>query len=355
MQDAQRFLNESELFARLKQESKLAVVGKLRRSTFEADATICEEGDRADAMYLIVAGEVAALQKMGWGYRLLRKLGPGDAVGEMALLGDDSRTATLKCITRTECLSLDKDIFRWLLDSDPTFAQSAALVLSKRLSSLGRSTSDDLLKAYHALICSMAVLADSRDKETGAHIARTRNYCSLLAERLRSVDGYGEAIDAAFVESIYQVSPLHDIGKVAIPDSILQKPGKLDASEFEAIKKHPSAGSRAIEAVLEECDLDIFKMARHICLHHHERWDGAGYPKGLVGADIPIEARIMAIADVYDALLSPRVYKPAFSPSESAAQIEHGSGTQFDPVMVRVFIDHLAEFESIYENQRGDV
>jgi len=352
MEDLKKILSSGELFSNLKTDSINRVISRLKRETFEEGSIICAEGDIGDRLYLIVSGEVAALQKMGWGNRELRRLGENEVVGEMALITRDTRSATIKALTRTECLTLDQSDFTWLLENDPHLAQRTALVLSKRLSSLGQKMSSDLLRAYRALMFSMVKLADSRDKETGAHIERTRNYCAFLAEKLKSVPRYSNEINSDFVDSIYDVSPLHDIGKVSVPDAILLKPGKLDAAEFEIIKTHTTAGADALKMVLKACDQDIFKMAYNICLNHHEKWDGSGYPEGLAGEKIPLEARIMAIADVYDALLTQRVYKPAFSYAQTAQEIQKSAGTHFDPYMVEVFTGNIREFEAIHKQMK---
>jgi len=199
--------------------------------------------------------------------------------------------------------------------------------------------------AVHA----MASLAEARDNETGNHLLRTKNYVRLLAEELSARGHYTAQLNPAYIDRLYKSAPLHDIGKVAIPDSILQKAGKLTAEEFEIMKTHTTLGYEAIcnaEQALG-MDLNFFDCAKDIALYHQEKWDGSGYPQGLFGEAIPLSARLMAVADVYDALISERVYKKAFSHQKAVIIIEDGRGKHFDPVMVDVFLQIQTEVQGI--------
>lgn len=194
----------------------------------------------------------------------------------------------------------------------------------------------------------MASLAETRDNETGNHIRRTQNYVKLLAETLRHHDDFKEALDSdRVIDLLYKSAPLHDIGKVGIADNILLKPGKLDDDEFVVMKTHAQLGGLAIEKAegeLGEAIHDVLggqsflHFAREIANYHHEKWDGSGYPEGLKGDDIPLSARLMAVADVYDALISKRVYKPAFPHEKAVSIIKDGSGSHFDPRIVEAFL-----------------
>jgi putative two-component system response regulator len=148
------------------------------------------------------------------------------------------------------------------------------------------------------------------------------------------------------------LSPLHDIGKVAVPDAILLKPDRLTAEEFEIMKTHTTAGAAAFQKVIEQCKAEVFVMAQRICLHHHEKWDGTGYPSHLAGDAIPLEARIMAMADVYDALLSKRVYKLPMSYAATLEEFRKSSGTFFDPVMTEIMIENIQLFEDIHRSHK---
>lgn len=194
----------------------------------------------------------------------------------------------------------------------------------------------------------LAKLAESRDPETGAHLERVQRYAQRLSQRLQTMGRYEDVIDAEFVRLIYLTSPLHDIGKVAIPDSVLLKPGRLTTEEFEVMKTHTLRGAETLAAALAECPEAAFlEMARDIALSHHERYDGSGYPHGLAGERIPLAARIVAIADVYDALTSKRVYKDAMSHDEAVSIIQQETGAHFDPVIVEAFLAERETFRQI--------
>ena len=206
----------------------------------------------------------------------------------------------------------------------------------------------ELALTQEVTIYSLANLAETRDPETGGHILRTQRYLKALAEKLAQVPGYKEALDERTIDLLFKSAPLHDIGKVGVADSILLKPGKLTAEEFEEMKKHTVYGRNALRVAEEKLGNNSFmRYARQIAYSHHEKWDGTGYPRGLSGDDIPISGRIMAIADVYDALISKRVYKPPFSHAKAIAIIEKDSGSHFDPVMVMHFMTIAEDFRQI--------
>lgn len=199
-------------------------------------------------------------------------------------------------------------------------------------------------------IFTLAKLAESRDPETGEHLQRVRNYCRVIASHLQESAKFRGQVDDEYVGLIYQTSPLHDIGKVAIPDRILLKPGPLTAEEFEIMKTHTVHGAATLDAALKEYPGTSFlEMARDIALGHHEKYDGRGYPRGLAGEEIPLSARIMALADVYDALTSRRVYKEAFSHDKARSIIVEGAGKHFDPAMVEIFLVHERQFIELRE------
>jgi putative two-component system response regulator len=189
-------------------------------------------------------------------------------------------------------------------------------------------------------IMAMASLAETRDNETGNHIRRTQHYVRALALELRKQPKFAAALDDAQIELLFKSAPLHDIGKVGIPDAILLKPGKLTPDEFEVMKSHCRLGRDAIvaaEALLEE-PVSFLEYAREIAYSHQEKWDGTGYPEGLAGERIPLSARLMAVADVYDALISRRVYKPSLPHDQAMAIIREGRGKHFDPDVVDAFL-----------------
>lgn len=198
------------------------------------------------------------------------------------------------------------------------------------------------------MISGLASVIESRDLETGKHITRTRNYVKILAEDAKKEGVYDDTIDERFITLLYTLSPLHDLGKIVIPDSILQKPGKLTKEEYEIMKGHAESGKAVVAQVLDGvANEDYLRFAQEIAVGHHEWWDGSGYPKGIKGDQIPLSARIMAIADVYDALVSERCYKKPIPHDEAVRIIKEESGTHFDPQLVKVFLSHQDEFKEV--------
>lgn len=209
----------------------------------------------------------------------------------------------------------------------------------------------ELVHTQDVTIYGMAVLAETRDNETGQHIMRTQFYVKALAEVLATTPEYRDVLDSDHIDLLFKSAPLHDIGKVGIADSILLKPGKLTTEEFEEMKKHTTYGRDAIvksEVALGSKDTTSFlTLASEIAYSHHEKWDGSGYPQGLCGEDIPLAGRLMAIADVYDALISKRVYKDAFSHEKAVAIITDGKGSHFDPHLLEIFLEIQETFRQI--------
>ena len=193
---------------------------------------------------------------------------------------------------------------------------------------------EQLMAAQTATITAFCALAEARDNETGNHIRRTQHYVRMLAEELRSHPRFRQYLSDEVIQLLFKSAPLHDVGKVAIPDAILLKPGRLTDEEREIMKHHCLAGRDAIVAAarqLDDGDSAFLGYAAEIAYNHHERWDGKGYPRGLAGEEIPISARLMAVADVYDALISRRVYKEACPHEESMEIMVAERGTHFDP------------------------
>ena len=220
------------------------------------------------------------------------------------------------------------------------------LKIQSKLENLVDERTDELELTKNAIVFGLAKLAESRDSATGEHLDRIRKYVTILATDLQSI--YEEEIDSDFIKILAIASSLHDIGKVGIPDSILLKPGRLTTLERSIMQKHTVIGGECIEAIGHKLgDNDFLEIAREVAYWHHEHWDGGGYPHKLSGDDIPISARIVAVADVYDALTSRRPYKRAMSHVESRAVVVSGSGQMFDPEVVAAFLRHEAEFQQI--------
>ena len=200
-----------------------------------------------------------------------------------------------------------------------------------------------------ATVLAMSAMVETRDNETGNHILRTQRYVRCLADRLRTHPRFAAQLDEDSIVLICKSAPLHDIGKVGIPDHILLKPGKLSADEFEVMKRHAALGRDAIERAERALgmELDFLRPAKEIAHSHHEKWDGSGYPQGLAGEAIPLAARLMAVADVYDALISRRVYKAPFSHEIALQTMREGRGTHFDPDMLDAFAADHEEFHAI--------
>lgn len=206
------------------------------------------------------------------------------------------------------------------------------------------------LESRDVTIFALAKLAESRDLETGSHLDRIRDYCRILCDYLVEHGPYVGEIDGDYARMVYLTSPLHDIGKVGVPDSILLKPGKLTAEEFEVMKQHAKIGSETLDAALQaRPDAQFLRMARDIARSHHEKFDGSGYPFGLKGQEIPLCGRIVALADVYDALTTKRIYKSALNHEESRAIILEGSGKHFDPAIVDAFLKTESKFVRVRE------
>ncbi len=206
----------------------------------------------------------------------------------------------------------------------------------------------DLVRSLHSSATSMALVANTHDQETGEHLIRTKKYVKLLAIQLYKKGLYPDLITPHQIELISEAAPLHDIGKVGISDNILKKPGKLTTDEFEIMKTHSKLGADIITQSLAYYEHNpLLEIAHNIALYHHERWDGKGYPKGLKEHEIPIEAQLMSIADVYDALISKRRYKEAFTYEKAESIIISERGKAFNPILVDIFIEQKEKFKSI--------
>ncbi|AFA48536.1 response regulator [Acetobacterium woodii] len=194
----------------------------------------------------------------------------------------------------------------------------------------------------------LASLAEYRDPETGGHINRTKNYVKILSKKLSTYEKFKDILNEEMIQVFYNSAPLHDIGKIGIRDDILLKPGKLTKEEFEEMKKHTTIGYETLHiAALKLGENSFLRQAMDFARYHQEKWDGTGYPDGLAGDEIPIAGRVMAIADVYDALISKRIYKPSFTHKKAVEIINEGRGLHFDPIMVDAFGEVNEEFRQI--------
>ena len=208
---------------------------------------------------------------------------------------------------------------------------------------------ESMLKMHNNLILGMATMVESRDNSTGGHIKRTSAGVRILVEEMRAMGD--QRLTATFCKNLIQAAPMHDLGKIAVDDAILRKPGRFEPEEFAKMKEHAAEGARIVNAILENvADPAFHKLAVNVAHYHHERWDGSGYPEKLSGEAIPFEARIMAVADVYDALVSKRVYKDSFSFEKANTIIMEGMGSQFDPGLEKVFVAARPKLEAYYKS-----
>ncbi|MCR5251989.1 MAG: HD-GYP domain-containing protein [Lachnospiraceae bacterium] len=215
--------------------------------------------------------------------------------------------------------------------------------------------SENTMKMQDGLINTMADLVENRDSDTGSHVQKTSAYVKIIVEGLKMKGYYSETITHKFISDVVRSAPLHDIGKINIPDDVLNKPGRLNQEEYEIMKTHTVAGKKIMEKAIETVGGENYLMeARNMAAYHHERWDGTGYPEKLRDEEIPLSARIMAVADVFDALTSRRVYKPAFPLEKAVRIIEEGSGKQFDPKCVEVFLEAMPLVRDVLKKYNGD-
>ncbi|MDR1798137.1 MAG: response regulator [Clostridiales Family XIII bacterium] len=219
---------------------------------------------------------------------------------------------------------------------------------NEHLEDLVKSKTDQILELQNAVLSTVANLVEFRDGVTGGHIERTERFVDLLVHNMKDEGVYEDVLDGWDLETLISSAKLHDVGKIGISDLILNKPGKLTEEEFDIMKLHPEIGVRALKQIEKDApDHNFLKYATRIAGSHHEKWDGSGYPFGLKGDDIPLEGRLMAIADVYDALISARPYKRPFNTEEAKQIIEEGRGTHFDPALVDVFHKIADEFANV--------
>jgi len=208
----------------------------------------------------------------------------------------------------------------------------------------------ELTRYHEEMIMGFATLVENKDGSTGGHIKRTTAYVKLLAEELRAKGYYRDVLTKDYVENLCLAAPMHDVGKIAVPDMILQKPGRLTEGEFEVIKQHTEQGGKIVQETFGHLEnKEYTKMAYEVARYHHEKWNGKGYPEGLAGEEIPLCARIMAVADVFDAVSEKRCYRAAMPMNQCFDIIKNGCGQDFDPVVASVFLEIRGKVEKIHD------
>ena len=212
------------------------------------------------------------------------------------------------------------------------------------------------MKNYNSeIVTSFATLVESRDSSTGSHVKRTKSYVKIILDEIKTNSLYSSIMTKDFEDKMMNAAPMHDIGKISIPDTILQKPGKLTDEEYSVMKKHSVLGGEIIQEIFKDMDdKEFLNIAYDVTRYHHEKWNGNGYPEGLVGKEIPFSARIMAIADVFDAISAKRCYRDAMPLDKCFAIIKEGKGVDFDPVLTDLFLNAREKVEKVCkESQEG--
>lgn len=238
--------------------------------------------------------------------------------------------------------------------------ESLSKTIAETVSYLEDATAkeEEIAHMQHGLIYVLADLVESRDKNTGDHVRKTAAYVRLITRKMREKGMYPDILTDEYMEDVANSAPLHDVGKIMVSDTILNKPGRLTDEEFAVMKSHTTAGNQIIASAMSlVSDTGYLKEAKNLATYHHERWDGSGYPSGKAGEDIPLSARIMAVADVFDALVSKRSYKEPFSFEKAMSIIEEGAGTQFDPQIAKIFVESAEEVREIskaHESMLGE-
>ena len=260
----------------------------------------------------------------------------------------DSSKKPAKRLTANEFVAGDAPYPSRLVADESEFIEQE---VARRTHAALKETNKEALAVQDVIIRAITLLAETGDSATGNHVPRIQHYVRALAINLQKTPKFAKVLTDPQIELLFKFAPLHDIGKVGIPDRILLKPGKLTADEFDVMKRHTLLGRDAIdqaELALGQ-SLPILQLVKDMVLSHREKWDGTGYPHGLVGEAIPLAARLMAVADVYDALISERIYKRAVPHDEAVAIIFQGRGSQFDPDMVDAFVEIQYEIQYIAE------
>ena len=316
------------------------LAGRALPRHYAAGEVVFEEGSPGDCMHLVRAGALEVRRTEGLEQYVLAHVGPGHAFGELAVLDRTPRTATVVAVAESETVQIGAEDLDGVLAEHPDSVRRMLGVLARMLveekelvirdnwmlERRVRERTQDLRNSQLEIVHRLGQVAESRDPETGRHITRMSRVCAHLAKTI--------GMAPADCETLLHAAPMHDIGKVAVPDSILHKAGPLDDDERDRMRLHPTVGAE----ILSGSRSPIVQMAEEIALTHHERWDGSGYPRGLRGTEIPLVGRICAVGDVFDALISARSYKRAWSIDHALEELQRQSGKLFDPELVEALV-----------------
>lgn len=313
------------------------------RRTYSAGERIFSQGEHGNSLHIVVSGAVNILREGGMPTVLLQRVEPGQLFGKLALLEPGPRTASAVAAEDTVTTEIERDDLLVVIDANHdavpallgamarslTAARESATVRADDLEKMVQERTAELHDTQLEVIRRLGRAAEYRDDDTGIHIVRM----SKFSTRLARVAGASEREVALLSDA----SQMHDIGKLGVPDRVLLKPGKLDAEEWELMKAHSVIGSD----LLADSRSEIVQLAQLIALSHHEKWDGSGYPNGLAREQIPLSARICTVADVFDALMSPRPYKKPWTLDQAVDEIRNSAGSHFDPDLARLFADDV--------------
>jgi putative two-component system response regulator len=333
-------LRRSEVLDCLPTGALEALAERARPQRYDAGETVFEEGSPGDSMHLVREGALEVRRTEGIERYVLARLAPGHAFGELAVLDRTPRTATVVAVTASETVQIGAEDLDAVLAEHPAAVRSMLGVLARllidekelvirdnwMLERRVRERTQDLRNSQLEIVHRLGQVAESRDPETGRHITRMSRVCAHLGRAIGMSPGD--------CETLLHAAPMHDIGKVAVPDSILHKPGPLSDGERDRMRLHTTVGAE----ILSGSESPIVQMAEEIARTHHERWDGSGYPLGLRGTEIPLVGRICAVGDVFDALISARPYKRAWSVDDALAELQRQAGRLLDPDLVAALV-----------------
>jgi HD-GYP domain-containing protein (c-di-GMP phosphodiesterase class II) len=340
-----------EMIASLPGPALEEVCARASRRAFERGEVVFNEGDYGDSFYVVRSGLLHVVRPSVDPGVVLDRLGTDHVFGELAAVNECRRSASVIAVEDSCAVEITKSSLDAVFDRHPAAARKmlgslgAALTAAKEQLTLQNDVLErkvdertkELRDAQLEVVRRLSQLAESRDSDMGVHITRM--------SRLASTLGRSAGLVSEDAELLLHAAAMHDIGKIAIPESILMKPGKLSPAEWELMKTHTTIGAN----LLSGSRSPVVRMAEVIALTHQERWDGTGYPKGLAGEQIPMVGRICAICDVFDALISERPYKRAWTIEDALAEIAAESGTHFDPQIVALFFEHFEELHAVVD------